>query len=150
MEIEQLNPADFSRCGNIWDMEKHKKMAAEWYAQLRDSTRVTFVMRDSDAFVGEISLVFDNGDPVYSIPDKRVYLSRLVVKNTYRRQGIGTKLCEHLFAYAKELGYSEMSLGVDLDNYAALRLYFELGFDTLLFVGEDDGGRYVKLLKKLN
>jgi len=149
MEIEQLNPADFNKCGNIWDMEKHKKIAQDWYAQLCDGTRVTFVMRDGDAFVGEVSLVFDNDDPVYTIPDMRVYLSRLVVKDTYRRQGIGTKLCEYLFAYAKERDYSELSLGVDLDNYAALRLYFELGFDTLLFVGEDDGGRFVKLLKKL-
>ncbi len=149
MEIEQLNPSDFSKCGNIWDMEKHKIMAAEWYKQLCDGTRVTFVMKDGNDFVGEISLVFNNGDPVYTIPDKRVYLSRLVVKNTYRKQGIGTKLCEYLFTYAKKLGYSEMSLGVDLDNYPALRLYHKLGFDHLLFVGMDDGGRYVKLMKKL-
>lgn len=50
---------------------------------------------------------------------------------------------------AKEMGYSEMSIGVDLDNYSALKLYADSGFDKILFIGEDRQGKYVKLLKEI-
>jgi ribosomal protein S18 acetylase RimI-like enzyme len=50
---------------------------------------------------------------------------------------------------AKEMGYSEMSIGVDLDNYPALKLYADSGFDKILFIGEDHQGKYVKLLKEI-
>ena len=47
------------------------------------------------------------------------------------------------------MGYSEMSIGVDLDNYSALKLYADSGFDKILFIGEDRQGKYVKLLKEI-
>lgn len=46
------------------------------------------------------------------------------------------------------MGYLELSVGVDLDNLPALKLYVEEGFDRIHFVGEDAGGRNVKLLRK--
>jgi hypothetical protein len=47
------------------------------------------------------------------------------------------------------MGYSEMSIGVDLDNYPALKLYADSGFNRILFIGEDKQGKYAKLLKKI-
>ena len=99
--------------------------------------------------MGEISLVHQADDPDYTIPGRRAYVSRLLVKKSARRQGVGTALCIHLFQYAKALGYEELSIGVDLDNYAALKLYSDLGFDRILLVDADEQGQYVKLLKKL-
>ncbi len=40
-----------------------------------------------------------------------------------------------------------MSIGVDLNNYPALKLYIACGFDRIIYIGEDESGRYVKLLK---
>ena len=76
-------------------------------------------------------------------------MSRLIVKDTYRRQGIGRQLLGHAVEIAKQAGFSELSVGVDLDNYAAVRLYVQAGFDRILFAGEDAYGRYLKLLKTL-
>ena len=56
---------------------------------------------------------------------------------------------EYVIARAAEMGYAEMSIGVDIDNYPALRLYWEAGFREIIFVGEDADGRYFKLLKRL-
>ena len=42
-----------------------------------------------------------------------------------------------------------MSIGVDLDNYPALKLYMEAGFDKVIYIGEDEQGKYLKLLKKI-
>ena len=85
----------------------------------------------------------------YTIPNQRIYVSRLIVKYEYRRQGIGSKLVDFITEKAKSQGYTEMSIGVDLDNYPALKLYMEAGFDRVIYIGEDEQGKYLKLLKKI-
>nr|WP_319005528.1 GNAT family N-acetyltransferase [Metabacillus litoralis] len=54
--------------------------------------------------MGEGSLVFQNNDPDYTIPDKRIYLSRMIVKEEYRNRGIGGVIVDYLIDYAKQLG----------------------------------------------
>ena len=88
-------------------------------------------------------------DPDYTIPNRRVYVSRLIVKNEYRRQGIGRKLVDFITEKARSQGFAEMAIGVDLDNYPALKLYIEAGFDKVIYIGEDEQGKYVKLLKTI-
>ena len=149
ISIRLLTADEFPLCGNIWDMERNRELADRFYQELISGRRVTFVCESDGAFIGEISLVPHNDDPDYTIPGQRAYLSRLLVKKDFRRQGIGTTLCIHLFQYAKALGYEELSLGVDLDNYAAIKLYSDLGFNHILLADADEQGQYVKLLKKL-
>ena len=148
-EIVKLELCDFEKCGNIWDLQKHSDLAEQFYREMREGIRSTFFYRIDGEFIGEISMVTESDDPDYTVPGKRVYLSRLIVKDIYRRQGIGRKLTDFVIQNAAERGYSEMSVGVDLDNYPALKLYYEAGFDTILFVGEDECGKFVKLLKRL-
>ena len=76
-------------------------------------------------------------------------MSHLIVKKDCRRQGIGRSLVEHVIERAQQMGLQELSIGVDLDNFAALRLYAKAGFDRILDVCEDKDGRYVKLMKSL-
>lgn len=148
-EIIPLSLADYQKCGNIWNMQEKPDLAAQFYRELQSGNRTTYVYTINGEFIGEISTVKDSGDSDYTIPDRRLYLSRLIVKSEYRRQGIGRLLTDHVAKKAKALGYRELSVGVDLDNYAALKLYIEAGFDKILFIGEDEYGRYVKLLKSL-
>lgn len=147
--IERLNLEDFHLCSNIWDLERNRSMADRFYSELISNNRITFVCNMEGAFVGEVSLVYDMHDEDYTISGQRIYLSRLIVKKEYRRQGIGTALSNHVFSYAKEGGYAEMSIGVDLDNYEALKLYQRLGFSQIILVDKDNQGKYVKLLKYL-
>jgi RimJ/RimL family protein N-acetyltransferase len=101
-------------------------------------------------YLGEAALVFEKNDLDYSIPGQRIYFSRFIVKQEYRNQGIGTILIDYLCDMAIEMGYSEISVGVDKVNEGALRLYQRKGFDEVLFDGEDESGAYYKLLKKLD
>jgi len=130
-------------------MDSHKELANRFFSELQSGNRLTYVYKKDGMFVGEISLVFDTDDSDYTIKDKRLYVSRLVVKKQLRRMGIGRKLVEFASNLAKDMGYKELSIGVDLDNYPALRLYSDTGFNKIIFVGEDDRGKYVKLLKEL-
>ncbi|SER55389.1 GNAT family N-acetyltransferase [Salipaludibacillus aurantiacus] len=148
-EIKRLYPKDYRKCNNIWDMEKNPKMANMFYDELVSGNRMTFIYLDNNEFVGEGSLVFKNNDPDYTIQDKRIYLSRMIVKEEYRNRGIGSIILDYLIDYAEQLGYKEIALCVDKDNFNARHLYEKKGFTTVLFSGEDKYGEYVKLLKKL-
>lgn len=144
--IIKLDPNNFKKCGNIWDMDQQADLAMQFYQELLIGNRVTYVFQVGDKYVGEISIVFNMNDSDYTIEKQRLYLSRLIVKHEYRRKGIGKELVDFAIKTAKRMGYSELSIGVDLDNYAALKLYFNAGFNSITYIGED--GRYVKLLMK--
>ena len=149
MNIELLQLEDYDKCSNIWNMKKQKALAGKFRDELLSGNRITYVCKDGDEFIGEISLVKDMNDTDYTIPNQRVYVSHLIVKPEYRRKGIGKMLVDFITDKAKELGYSEMSIGVDLDNYPALKLYTDCGFNRIIYIGEDEQGRYIKLIKTI-
>jgi ribosomal protein S18 acetylase RimI-like enzyme len=149
MNIELLQIADYNKCNNIWNMKNQSELADKFYQELLSGNRITYICKDGDKFMGEISLVEDMADSDYTIPEQRIYVSHLVVKPEYRCQGIGKTLVEYVTDNAKQLGYTEMSIGVELDNYPALKLYIDCGFDKVIYIGEDEQGKYVKLLKAI-
>ena len=119
----------------------------DWHG---NGNRVIYVYELDDRAVGEGALVFANDDPDYTIPNQRVYISRVIVDISYRNQGIGAKIVDHLLTVAKEKGFSEASIGVDEDNYAARHLYEQkMDFTTVLYQGEDEAGKYLKLMRKI-
>jgi len=146
--IEKLKPQDYHKCNNIWDMAKQPN-TEKWLEEIKSGSRVVFVYIIDGKFIGERAIVFENGDPDYTISKQRVYLSRLIVKKEYRNQGIGSIIINYLVDYVKAMGYKEFSVGVDLDNTGARRLYDRHGFTQVIFEGKDEYGKYVKLLKTL-
>lgn len=144
-----LDPVNFHKCGNIWNMERQAILANQFYNELVAGNRITYVYQAGDEYLGEISLVFEMNDPDYTIAGKRIYISRLIVKPSERRRGIGRALVDYAIDRAKYMSYSEMSIGVDLDNYSAMKLYVDAGFNQIIFIGEDDLGKFVKLLKHI-
>jgi len=147
-EIFRLRARDFKRCGNIWNMRTHRKRWRKWRREVRSGKRVTYIYVENGEYLGEGSLVFDNGDPDETIPGRRVYLSRLVVKQEAQGRGIGGILLEYLCDEAKRMGYQEMSLGVNVVNERARRLYEKHGFAEF-WRGEDEYGKFIKMLKIL-
>lgn len=147
--IELLKLEDYNKCSSIWNMKKQKELAEEFYQELLSGNRITYVCKDDEEFIGEISLVKEMNDTDYTIQNQHVYVSHLVVKPEYRRQGVGKTLVEFATNKAEHHGYKEMSIGVDLNNYPALKLYIDCGFNKVIFIGEDEQGKYVKLLKTI-
>ena len=147
-EIFRLQPRDFRRCGNIWDMRKHRKRWRKWRREVRSGKRATYIYAEGSEYLGEGSLVFDNGDREYTIPGQRVCLSRLVVKKEAQGRGIGGTLLAYLCEEARRMGYSEMSLGVNVVNARARHLYEKHGFEEF-WRGEDEYGEFIKMLKNL-
>lgn len=146
--IEQLEVEDYHKCANIWNM-KAQPLAGKWRNEIASGNRIVFIYKINGEFIGEGALVFDTGDPDYTVPGKRVYVSRMIVKKEYRKRGIGSEILAFLIGRAKEMGFSEMTIGVDKDNVNALHLYQKYGFTHILFDGADESGEYYKLMKIL-
>ena len=148
-EIIELEINNYEKCNNIWNMEKNKELKERFYKELVSKNRKTFVYVKDGVYIAEVSFVFNKDDKDYTIPGKRLYLSRIIVKKDMRGKGYGKKLMNYAINFAKKNKYEELSLGVNLDNYIALKLYVELGFTIIQYIGEDSDGKYVKLIKKL-
>lgn len=148
-KIIKLDIKNFEKCNNIWNMEKNKELKDRFYKELLSKNRVTFIYTKDEEYIAEISIVFNKNDEDYSIPDKRLYISRIIVKKEFRGKGYGKKLMNYVIEFAKREKYNELSLGVNLDNYIALKLYVNLGFTKIQYIGEDSDGKYVKLIKSL-
>lgn len=150
LKIEELKIEDFEKCQNIWDMHSDSIRKNEFYKELKNGNRITFICKnENDDFLGEGSLLFDCEYKNFTVPKKRIYLSHLHVKPEYRGQGIGTLLCNYIFDYCKKNGYDEISLAVLMDNYNAMKLYYRIGFTTILDLFEGDDGKNLGMLKKL-
>lgn len=156
-EMIRLTADNFQQFKTIFNpknIERFNKRMDYWYGELSKDNRITFIYSLNGEFLGEAALVFDyrnidSEERDYTIPNQRICLIEMTVKESYRNRGIGGNILDFLFKCAKELGYVEMSLGVDLDNYNAKHLYEKKGFTEIIFKGEDEGGKYIKLLKKL-
>ena len=149
-EIVRLKPEDFEECNNIWNLRENEKFTKNIYKELTSGDRITFVYKDmkTQNFIGEVSVVFTS-QKIYTIQGIRVYLSRLIVKDTWRNNGIGTDLCIYIFEFCERLGYKEITVAVNLDNFVAIKLYYKLGFREILDVNQDEYGTYMVLLKEL-
>lgn len=147
-KIEKLDINEYSKCNNIWDMKKCP-FTDDFYEQIKSGNRMVYIYKIDGEFIGEGALVVNLDDEDYYIADKRIYLSRMIVKKEYRRKGIGTEILRFLISMAKELGYSEVSIGVDKDNIAALKLYRKMGFNTIIKEDEDEYGEFYKIINKI-
>lgn len=148
ISIEPLELKDYNKCSDFRNMN-NLSMEEKFKNEIASGNRIVFIYKINGKFIGEGSLVFDARDSDYTIPNQRVYISRMIVKKQYRNQGIGSEILTFLIAKAKEMGYSEMTIGVNKDNENALHLYRKFGFTEVLFDGADEDGEYYKLLKRL-
>ncbi len=146
--IEPLKIEEYHKCSNIWNM-KTQPLAEKWHKEITSGNRLVFIYKINGEFIGEGALVLDTGDSDYTIPERRVYVSRMIVKKEYRNRGIGSEIITFLVEKAKEMGFSEMTIGVDKDNLNALHLYRKYGFTEILFDGADEDGEYFKLMKRI-
>lgn len=146
--IEPLALEDYNKCSNIWNM-KTQPLTDKWREEIDTGNRLVFVYKINGEFIGEGALVLCTIDPDYTIPGKRVYVSRMIVKKEYRNRGIGSEILEFLIRKAESMGFSEMTIGVDKNNLNALHLYKKYGFTEVLFDGADENGEYLKLMKRI-
>ena len=146
-EINRIGLEDYPKCGAIWDMDACP-YTQTFISQIKAGVREVYILTVDGEYIAEYDLVYDN--PEYeTVPGKRLYLSRLIVKKEQRGKGYGKAITQHILTLAKEKGYREIALGVNRDNTAAVGLYKSLGF-TVYEEAEDKDGKFYRMIKQLN
>jgi len=77
------------------------------------------------------------------------YIDSVAVSTAARGQGLGTELLKHAIKHAKNQGFKQIGLLVDLDNPNAKKLYERLGFtlgNKMPFVGGEYYHMYIQFV----
>nr|WP_254777327.1 GNAT family N-acetyltransferase [Paenibacillus sp. cl6col] len=78
---------------------------------------------------------FSEDKPGYGFVSSEVPELGMAILPAYRGQGLGSALMKKLFAGLSEQGVERVSLSVDPDNAAAVKLYQRFGFKAVGEVG---------------
>ncbi len=134
-EIKELDFDNIDQCYSFWNIDgKHEKLRN----QIENGSRKMFVYSNDHKYLGGASLVLNNGDCNRTIPTKRAYLSYLSVNISYQNRGIGTLLIDYICAYAKQIGFFEMTIKVDKANTLAVKLYLKKGFNNIVLENDEE------------
>lgn len=114
----------------LWSADRYRQFpatSADMLAQY--DSDVMFPMtacKEDGQIVGHILLRYKNKDA------KDVRLGFIIVDDTLRGQGYGKKMIQEAIEYAKKhLNAARISLGVFLENQAAVQCYTAAGFKTV-------------------
>ena len=143
MNVKKIDVSQFDKCSNIWNL-KNSPYTDQFRNELSIGNRETYVFGIGDKFIAEASFVFSHKEKGYTSPNKRIYLSRIIVKKEYRNIGLGKMMLNFMVERAREMGYSEITIGVDCDNHSALHIYKKAGFKRFE-TAQDEQGRYFKM-----
>ena len=119
MNLEDLNSIQnilFKDFDNFWTYSTFEQ-------ELKcDNSYFIIVRNENDEIVGfaGLKVIVDEAD-----------IMNIVVKKSYRNNGIGSILLENLISYAKSLSLKTVTLEVNDHNLSAIRLYDKFNFDHI-------------------
>lgn len=105
------------------------KLWEQWFKEQQKGIRTVCVLEKNSQFLGYGSLLRVSEYPFFRenhIPD----VNAIWIDETFRKQGLGRKLIEHLENMARLEGYQTIGIGVGLykDYGPAQKLYFKMGY----------------------
>lgn len=111
-ELQEILISDFD---DFWSFSTLKE-------ELKNENSSYIIGKINNEIIGfaGLKIIFDQAD-----------IMNIVIKKTYRNQGIGTLLLENLILLAKDLNISTLFLEVNEQNKPAIHLYEKLGFERL-------------------
>lgn len=105
-----------------------------------DQAATFVVVRDGEP-VGEVTLAHHQNGTRSLLADGKStgYIQALRIRKEYEGQGHVSRLMRALEAYARELGYSTLTIGVEATETRTLGMYLHWGYDQFLMSEMDDG-----------
>lgn len=135
-DLENINDILLSAFDDFWSYDVLKK-------ELECPNSYFIVAKNNDEIVGfaGLKVIVDEAD-----------IMNIVVKKSFRHNGIGSVLLEHLISYAKANNLKTITLEVNENNLSAIRLYNKFSFDHIgirkkYYNGESDA---IIMSKNLN
>ena len=135
-DLEIIKDILFSDFDNFWSYNVLKN-------ELKCSNSYFVVAKSNDEIVGFAGLktIIDEAD-----------IMNIVVKKSFRHNGIGSLLLDNLISYARGISLKTITLEVNEHNLSAIRLYDKFKFDHIgirkrYYNGESDAIIMSKILK---
>ena len=118
MTLDTLNSIQnilFTEFDNFWTYSAFKQ-------ELECENSYFIVAKNNDEIVGfaGLKVIVDEAD-----------IMNIVVKKSFRHNGIGSILLEHLISYAKDNNLKTITLAVNEHHLSAIRLYDKFNFDHI-------------------
>ncbi len=100
---------------------------------------IEFWTVDNNGLIGELYIFWDSEDKEEADGIKRAYLCALRIKPEHQGAGLSTLLMKSVMNRIYEKGYTEITIGIDNDDYdKLLKVYQKWGFTTRVKLQEVD------------
>ena len=99
---------------------------------LKNFKRNFRIYREKLGYLKALKAYFFSSIPPYKTGNDTVYLDTVAVHYLFRRKGIARRLVQFAEDYARKYNKKYLSLWVARDNMPAMKLYKDLGFNTVL------------------
>lgn len=98
--------------------------------EIADGNLQMFVAEDAGELIGFVSVKIEDSTPIFD-RGQEAHVEELYVKESYRRQGVASKLLERAEDYSREEGVDMIQLSVDTGNRSAAQFYSTHGFEEI-------------------
>lgn len=148
IDIHEIHPADIPVVSALFEEgdDYHREALPELYRPVQPERTEEFLKSfigndDARIFVAEIDGVVIGlvQFSVIKTPERPTMFSRelvfvdsLIVRKEFRRQGVGRSLMSFVHGWAAERGIHAIELTVYGFNNAAIELYEDLGYETMM------------------
>lgn len=88
---------------------------------------------EDNRLIGELYIFWNSEDSDEANGVNRAYLCAFRIEEQFRGHGLASKLMKSVLVRVQEKGFSEVTIGVDNDNYEKLKsMYYSWGFNELI------------------
>lgn len=118
----------------------------------RSGQAVTFLVLQNGAPMGEVTLELSQSGNRAILADgtERGYLQALRIRPELEGQGHVSKMMAALEDYARQIGLTGLTIGVEAKETRNLAIYLHWGYRNFLMAEEDDGELVLFYEKRLN
>ncbi len=128
----RLAAADDIRYLETWpefDTPAHRR-ALRYYLAMQEAGAGALIVADAGGYpVAQLFLWFHRDDPTLADGINTVSITALRVRPAFRQRGIATRMGRVAERMAAEIGFDTITIGVDVSNETAHRLYLSWGYE---------------------
>lgn len=152
--VRKLKTSELPILTELFNYKDVDDMIAENTHNIENGTIDIFTLFDDAKLIGELHVKYDNEDKDFAEKGKRAYLFAFRVHKDYQGKGLGSYLLETVIDELSNIGYHELTVGVEDDNSRARYMYEKHGFiQSIARIKETyqgDSYEYDLLLRKCN
>ncbi len=153
LNIRKLSAEEINKVSHLYDEPENPLFMENRKEKILTGIQDIYVLENETGIMGEVTIIYRDNHEGFTIEGQRVYMEALRIEESNQGKGYGQYFINSVIEYIKKEGYSEITIGVEDDNFNAKHIYNKLGFTN--FIGRELGDKYAPegydvWMKKLN